>query len=87
MKFTHILPDFDFMTSGTQFPQMSLLVNAIRTMPSRQLLEEIFERRQGEHITWNREDWACLYCWQGLIFDTIPIWWAERQQICGSDGA
>lgn len=26
----------------------------------------------------NREDWACSNCWQGLIFDTIPIWWAER---------
>jgi hypothetical protein len=88
MKFTHVLIDFDLMTSEMTIPQMSLLDNVIRTTPSRQFMEEIFEQRQEEYVTWKREDWACGDCWQSLIFDTMPIWWAERssQQICGSDG-
>ncbi|KAF8813460.1 hypothetical protein BYT27DRAFT_7180999 [Phlegmacium glaucopus] len=91
MKFTYILPDLHGLMSGMsiQYPQTSLLSNAIRTIPSRKLMEEIFERRQGKYITWNREDWVCSSCWQSLIYDTIPVWWAERcsQQMCGSDGA
>ena len=90
MILTHILPDFFSLMSGMviqYFPQRFLILNAIKTTPSRQLMEEIFEPRQGKYITWNREDWACDQCWQSLIFDTIPIWWAKRsQRMCGSDG-
>lgn len=50
MKFTLILPDLSFIMSDwmtIRYPETSLLGNVIRTIPSRQLTEEIFERRQG----------------------------------------
>ena len=88
----YILPNLNLIMEGMsiEYPQAALLSNAIRTIPSRQFMEEIFDRRQGEYVTWNREDWVCGPCWQCLIHDTIPIWWAEQrhhQQTCGSDGS
>lgn len=93
MKFSDILMDLSdevssiWRTIGLKYPEGGLFSNEIRKTPSKQLMEEIFECRQAEYISWNREDWACRYCWADLIADTLPVWWAARrpQKMDGKD--
>jgi len=75
-------------TMELQYPlETELLFNEIKKIFSKQLMEEIFELRQAEYTSWNREDWACIECWKSLLADTFPIWWAKRrpQQMDGKD--
>ena len=81
MKFSDILMDLSLIVQrmGLQYPESGLFSNEIKKKSSKQLMEEIFELRPVEYILWNREDWACSYCWTELIADTFPIWWAKRR--------
>ena len=90
MTFTSVFfddRDILVLSAGIQYPEGNFFSNEIKKRSSRQLMEEIFELRQGEYTSWEREDWMCMDCWERLIYDTIPTWWAGRrlQQMCGSD--
>jgi len=95
MKFSDILLDLNdevsciWSTMELQYPETKLFFNEVKKISSKQLMEEIFELRQAEYTSWNREDWACMGCWRSLLKDTFPIWWAKRrpQQMDGKDEA
>jgi len=90
MTFTIVFFDdrnFLLRSVGIKYPEANFFANEIKKRSSRQLMEEIFELRQGEYTSWKREDWICMSCWERLIYDTISTWWAGRrpQKMCGSD--
>lgn len=84
MKFTNVLGDlydevsYIWTAMGKKFSTANNFLAEIRQTPSRRLMEEIFELRRGEYISWKRKDLVCRDCWLNLIADTIPTWWAER---------